>query len=204
MVFDSPRILRAIGRSFRGVFALFGWSFPECYPAEKKYVMVVAPHTSNWDFFLMVGAAALIGRPIRFMGKHSVFIGPVGWVLRWLGGIAVERSSKHNFVQTLADEFARCEEMVLIIAPEGTRSKVAHWKPGFYHIAHAAGVPVYQVSLDFTLKQVAFAAQPFTTTGNYAKDIVVIQSYYAEISASHPGKDSSMADCPNVKRGCDV
>lgn len=189
-VCSYPRVLTAIHWLVGGVFRLRGWCFQMPAPAPRKYVMVVAPHTSNWDFFLMVALGAALGRQVRFMGKHSLFLGPLGSLLRWLGGIAVERTSRHNFVEHMVEQFHNTDDMVLIIAPEGTRKAVERWKGGFYHIAAGAGVPIVPVYLDYAEKRVGFAS-PCMPTGDMVADMVDIQQCYERVTARHPSGDSS-------------
>ncbi len=192
-VCSYPWALRVIRRVVGGLFALRGWQFDTQCPAARKYVMVVAPHTSNWDFFLMVALGASLGRQVRFMGKHSLFVGPLGSVLRWLGGIAVERESRHNFVEQMVAQFADTDDMVLIIAPEGTRKPVPRWKAGFYHIAHGAGVPIVPVYLDYGAKRAGFA-EPCWPSGSLHEDMPRIQQHYVAVQARHPAGDSSHPD----------
>lgn len=189
-VCSYPRILAAIHGLVGGLFRLRGWQFQLPPPKPSKYVMVVAPHTSNWDFFLMVAMGAALGRQVRFMGKHSLFVGPLGSLLRWLGGIAVERSSHHNFVEQMVAQFQQTDEMVLIIAPEGTRKAVPRWKGGFYHIARGAGVPVVPVYLDYGARRVGFA-EPCYPRGDFDADLPLIQQCYLPVTARHPAGDSS-------------
>ncbi|WP_273035696.1 lysophospholipid acyltransferase family protein [Spongiibacter tropicus] len=189
-VCSYPRILWLIRVLFQGGFRLAGWTFSTQPPAERKYVMVVAPHTSNWDFFLMVGLGAALGRQARFMVKDSVFVGPLGSLMRWLGGISVDRGSQNNVVQQMTETFAGTDDMVLIIAPEGTRKAVPRWKGGFYHIAVGAQVPVVPVFLDYGRKQVGFG-EPCLPSGDLDADMPVIQQCYADVTACHPEGDSS-------------
>ncbi|MBQ0795136.1 1-acyl-sn-glycerol-3-phosphate acyltransferase [Zhongshania sp.] len=172
------------------MFALRGWRFTSEQPVARKYVMIVAPHTSNWDFFLMVVLAAGLGRQLRFMGKHSLFTGLQGRFLVWLGGVAVERSSHHDFVSQMVVLFKETEDMVLIIAPEGTRSKVQAWKGGFYHIAAGADLPVLAAQLDYAKKYVGIAPE-YRLSGNYPYDIERIQAFYCDVTAKYPEQDSS-------------
>jgi 1-acyl-sn-glycerol-3-phosphate acyltransferase len=118
-------------------------------PDLPKFVIAVAPHTSNWDF--IVGAAAMFALDLRlaFLAKHTLFRGPFDRVLRWMGGIPVDRSSPHGVVGESIEEFSRGTSRVLAIAPQGTRTRGARYKSGFLHIARAAGVPVMLASLDF-------------------------------------------------------
>ena len=185
-----PRLLTLVRRVSGKILTLRSWRLPEPQPTPVKYVLIVAPHTSNWDFFLMIAVASTLGRQIRFMGKHQIFIGPLGSLLRWLGGVPVERSAQHNFVAQMANLFRCTDAMVLIIAPEGTRSKVADWKGGYYHIAAAAEVPIVAVALDYREKRISFSAVYFPT-GDYAADQRQIQLFYHDITAKYPSMDSS-------------
>ena len=186
-IFDHPWIIRLLERIALPLLKWRGWTHHVDAPSEKKYVLIVAPHTSNWDFLLMFPVGLLLKRRGRFMIKHSVFVGPVGSVLRWLGGIAVERSSRHNFVQQMVDEFAQAEEMVLIITPEGTRSPVPEWKRGFYHIAHEAGVPIVRCFLDTGRRRAGIWA-PFYPTGQVEADLKKLRADYDQVIPRYPEK----------------
>jgi 1-acyl-sn-glycerol-3-phosphate acyltransferase len=139
-------VLRALGR---GIHALMGWRIVGEVPDLPKLVIAVAPHTSNWDF--VVGAAAMFALDLRltFIGKHTLFVGPFGWILRRMGGIPVDRSVPHGMVHQTIAAFAREPALVLAIAPEGTRRRVERFRTGFLHIAHGAGVPVVLAALDY-------------------------------------------------------
>ncbi|MBD2858032.1 lysophospholipid acyltransferase family protein [Spongiibacter sp. KMU-158] len=189
-VCNHPLILKFLQLSMLGVFRLRGWRFDTELPEQRKYVMIVAPHTSNWDFFLLVGFGASLKRQVRFMIKHTFFWGPVGVLFRWLGGIAVERSSSHNFVDHMAEQFKKTDDMVLIITPEGTRRKVDSWKGGFYHIANGAGVPIMPVYLDYGRKTVGFG-EAFIPSGNFEQDLPKILETYSTVRACHPEMDGS-------------
>jgi len=186
-IFDHPWIIRLLERIALPLLKWRGWTHHVDAPSEKKYVLIVAPHTSNCDFLLMFPVGLLLKRRVKFMIKHSVFVGPVGSVLRWLGGIPVERSSRHNFVQQLVDEFEQAEEMVLIIAPEGTRSPVPEWKRGFYHIAHEAGVPIVRCFLDTGRRRAGIWA-PFYPTGQVEADLKKLRADYDQVIARYPEK----------------
>ena len=185
-----PRLLYCLRTISAGLLTQSGWRLPETQPTPSKYVLIVAPHTSNWDFFMMIAVASALGRQIRFMAKHQIFIGPIGSLLRWLGGVAVERSSAHYFVEQMADMFRETDDMVLIIAPEGSRSKVDRWKGGYYHIAAAAGLPIVAAGLDYRQKSIRFSPA-YCPKGDYAADQQKIQGFYRDISAKYPRLDSS-------------
>ena len=156
---------------------LFGWKIEGSLPVVKKYVIIGAPHSSNWDFVLAILAKFSLQIPANFIGKHTLFRPPFGFVFRWLGGKPVDRSKANNLVKAIVEIFNREESMVLGIAPEGTRSKVEKWKTGFYYIAHLAQVPVVMAVFDYPGKRLIFSP-PFYTTGDLEKDMVVIKDYY--------------------------
>jgi 1-acyl-sn-glycerol-3-phosphate acyltransferase len=185
-----PWLINCVRALSYSLLRLRGWRLPESHPESDKYVLIIAPHTSNWDFFLMVAVASGLRRQIRFMGKHQLFVGPLGVLLRWLGGMAVERSSHHNFVAQMAELFAKTDDMVLILAPEGTRSKVSKWKGGYYHIAASAGVPIIAAALDYATKKVSLSSACIPR-GDLASDQAELQAFYLGITAKRPHLDSS-------------
>jgi 1-acyl-sn-glycerol-3-phosphate acyltransferase len=137
---------RVVGRV--GLASL-GWRIEGEMPNRAKMVVIVAPHTSNWDFVVGFLAYLALGLDCAWWGKHTLFRWPFGKFLRHFGGIPVVRSQSNNVVERTVQEFARREQMLLAIAPEGTRRKVEAWRTGFYHVARGAGVPVLTVALDF-------------------------------------------------------
>lgn len=169
-------------------FRLFGWKLKGRQPDLKKYVIIVAPHTSNLDFFVGVAAKSIAGFKSDFMAKHSLFKIPVvGWFLRWVGGHPVDRTKKMNMVDQVVQLFEAHEEFVMTVTPEGTRSYNENWKTGFYRIAHQARVPIVKVGFDYGNKVVEFT-EPFYTTGDVEKDIEEIKAYYRTIKGRHPEK----------------
>ncbi|MCB0660433.1 MAG: 1-acyl-sn-glycerol-3-phosphate acyltransferase [Saprospiraceae bacterium] len=159
---------------------LFLWGFkitgidPEIIP---KKLYAVYPHTSNWDFPL--GLLLRRAMPIRvnFIAKSSLFKFPFGWIFRSLGGIPVERSSSHNFVDTMVQVYNTHERIAFAIAPEGTRRRVTKFKSGFYYIALNAHIPIILVTFDFG-KKVCNFSEPFTPTGDYKKDMSFIIQHF--------------------------
>lgn len=146
---DLPRsggpLIRAFGRA---VLRLMRWRIEGTLPNVRKLVVIVAPHTTNWDFIVGLAAKFALGLRARWLGKHTLFRGPAGLVFRALGGIPVDRRAAHDVVSQAVREFEHSERMVLAIAPEGTRKGVERWKTGFWHIARGAAVPILQVVLD--------------------------------------------------------
>jgi 1-acyl-sn-glycerol-3-phosphate acyltransferase len=141
--------MRAVGHAS---LRLMGWRVEGEVPNLPKFVIAVAPHTSNWDF--VVGVAAMFALDLRlaFLGKHTIFRWPFGALLRWMGGIPVDRASPHGIVNESIDAFTRMQRRILAIAPEGTRRQVRQFKSGFLQIARGANVPVVLASLDYAAK----------------------------------------------------
>jgi 1-acyl-sn-glycerol-3-phosphate acyltransferase len=176
------RFMRALGR---GMMSAAGWSFEGAMPDEPKFVIIVAPHTSNWDFFVGLAALFALGFRISFMGKHTIFRWPLGIFMRWLGGIPVEREISRDRVHVTVDAFLRHEKLILVVAPEGTRKLVKEWKTGFYYVADGAHVPIVPVAFDFAGRVVGIAP-PFMTTGDREADMVQIRKFYRGVTARHP------------------
>ncbi len=148
-------------------------------PDVSRAVWIVAPHTSNWDFVVGVAAMLKMGLRANWLGKHSIFDPPFGGLLRWLGGIATERSAAHGVVGQMVRAFAQEEPLVLALAPEGTRSPVKEWKSGFYYIAQQAEVPVFAVALDYPTRSVVLG-RLFETKSDSVAGIAEIKAYYAQ------------------------
>ncbi|WP_229702211.1 lysophospholipid acyltransferase family protein [Bowmanella pacifica] len=166
------------------VLSMKGWRMEGEFPNLDKMVACVAPHTSNWDFVIGLATAFALRLRVSFLGKHSLFKGPLGWWMRKIGGIPVERSAPQGLVQQVADVFAR-QDMVLGVAPEGTRKKVENWKSGFLHIAKAANVPVLLIYLDYKKKVIGFG--PLLEIGDdIAVEMAKIREFYAGVTAKYP------------------
>lgn len=146
-------LLRALGR---WVLKAMRWRAEGEFADQPRLVVAIAPHSSNWDF--VVGAAFLfvLGVRVAFIGKHTLFRGPLGSFMRWLGGIPVDRSRPEGFVEAMATAFNSSDQLWLVIAPEGTRRQGAEFKSGFYRIAQAAGVPVFPVYLNYRRRTTGF------------------------------------------------
>lgn len=156
-----------------------GWKALGRPPEQDKYVLIAAPHTSNWDFALMLAMVFVLRLELHWMGKHTLFPWYVRWLMVYLGGIPIDRTSPQNTVEQMVEVFSRSERMVLLITPEGTRKKVERWKAGFYHIASGVGVPIVLGYLHVPDK-VAGLGPTFTPTGDYPKDLEEIQSFYRD------------------------
>ena len=133
---------------------ILGWNVQTKLPGVRKYVVIAAPHTSNWDFPLGILTAWALNLEAHWLGKHSIFRWPFGWFFRALGGTPVIRDKGQNYILQMTELFNDKEKFVLALAPEGTRKKLDHWKTGFHYIARAANVPIAMGYLDFGRKQV--------------------------------------------------
>lgn len=173
---------RALGRA---ILAAFGWRIEGVIPDVPKVVVILAPHTSNWDFLFGLAAILALGIDVRWLGKQSIFRPPFRRLLRFLGGIPVDRRDAADVVVTAVGLFRESDRLFLGLAPEGTRSKVEKWKSGFYRIAEAAGIAIFPAALDYRVKAVVL--QPlFAPTGDYPLDLAAIQGRYTKEMARHP------------------
>jgi 1-acyl-sn-glycerol-3-phosphate acyltransferase len=180
-IFTTPgvnTVLRVLSAHF---LRLTGWTVTGTLPADHpKCVLIAAPHTSNWDlpYTLMVAFALRID--IYWMGKRSIFRWPFGPLMRWLGGIEVDRAKSTNLVAASAQALQQADGSIcLVVPPEGTRSKTRHWKTGFYWIAHGAGVPIVMAYMDYPRK-LSGLGPVFQPTGDIDADMVAIKAYYAQ------------------------
>ena len=176
---------RATASFGRFMLGLFGWRIDGTFPDVPKFVLIVAPHSSNWDFPVGLMAKFALRLEVRYMAKSSLFWFPLGLFLRAMGGIPVNRSAASDVAATSEREFARREKLVLVITPEGTRSRVARWKSGFYRIAMAAKVPVVLVVFDYPARVIRLGPT-FWATGNYEADLAAMQSHVKASMARHP------------------
>ena len=167
---------RALGRF---IMSLCRWSFDGEIPNLRKGVMIVAPHTSNWDFIVGVAAMLALDLDLRFLGKHTLFKGLLAPLMRGLGGIPVDRNSPGaGVVEDMAKRFQNADQLILGLSPEGTRSAVDRWKTGFHRIAVAAGVPIMAVALDYGTRQVRFGPL-VNPTDDLAQDLEVFRQFFA-------------------------
>ena len=171
----------------RFMFKISGWKVEGRFPSElRKYIIAVAPHTSNWDFPVGVLARSVLHiENAKFLGKDSLFKPPFGWFFRWLGGYPVDRSSRHDVVQQVVNIFNNHDDFIVAMAPEGTRKKVEKLRTGFYFIAKGANIPIIPVGFDFE-KKVIKVGEPFYPTDNLENDLKFLISYYRTIRGKNP------------------
>lgn len=179
------------GRFCAALLRLFGWRVLFVKPVVPKAVVIVYPHTSNWDFIVGILARFAVDTPIGFIGKDTLFRPPFGGLFRLLGGIPVNRRQSTGFVSGLIEAFARRESLYLAIAPEGTRAKTDHWKSGFYRVALAAGVPLGLAFIDYSRREVGIDTW-LSLSGNEAEDLAEIRAYYAAKRGRKPEKEGEI------------
>ena len=185
-IFTTPGVNTLLRGLSLGMLRLLGWKLDGQLPADQaKCVLIAAPHTSNWDlpYTLMVAFALRLN--IRWMGKQQLFRGPLGPLMRWLGGIAVNRDQASNLVAASAQAIRDADgPLQLVVPPEGTRSKTRHWKTGFYWIALQAEVPIVMAYMDYPRK-LSGLGPVFKPSGNVEADMVQIKAWYGQFKGKN-------------------
>ncbi len=161
-----------------------GWGLQGRFPDVPRLVLIVAPHSSWWDGFWGLLVKVAIGADVGFMGKQELFHTALGGTLRALGGISVDRSATKGVVEQMIEEFAQRDALWLGVAPEGTRKPVAHWRSGFWHIAHGAGVPIQPVAFHYPTKTIVIGPL-MTTSDDMAADVTALRGFYAPYKGKH-------------------
>ena len=177
---------RAWRKLFRALVRADGWRLEGELPDIPRAVLIVAPHSSWWDGIHGLVFKLALGIDISFMAKRELFAGPLGWMLRRLGGIPIPRHAAHGVVEQMRARFRERERLWLGIEPEGTRKRVAEWKSGFWRIARDAGVPIVPVYFDYPRKVIGLGA-PFATTSDMRADIAALRAFYAPFRGRHRG-----------------
>jgi len=163
-----------------------GWRLAGSLPDRAKLVLIAAPHSSWWDGVWGLLFRSALGANISFMAKRELFAGPLGWILRRLGGVPIERSTAHGVVEQMAARFADSERLWLGITPEGTRKLVHKWKRGFWYIARAAGVPILPIYFDYPTRTIGLGPL-FEPSGDVDADIARLRAFYAPWRGKHRG-----------------
>jgi 1-acyl-sn-glycerol-3-phosphate acyltransferase len=169
------------------IFKSLGWKISGSFPPElKKYIVAVAPHTSNWDFPVGVMVRSILKmQNAKFLGKSSLFKPPFGWLFRAMGGYPVDRSKHNDLVQQVVDIFNAHDQFIVAIAPEGTRQKVDKLKTGFYYMAKKAAIPIIPCGFDFATRTIVIGA-PFYPSDNVEDDMNQLLSFYRNIKGANP------------------
>jgi 1-acyl-sn-glycerol-3-phosphate acyltransferase len=177
-LFNTPILAPLLRVLSIGLLRLMGWkAVGEIPNGLRKYILIAAPHTSNWDFALFVLIVFALRIQTRVLIKHSLFIGPLGWFLRYCGAIPVDRRASGDRVEQLANLFKENDDFVLLITPEATRSPNPNWKSGFYRMAEGAHVPIVVAYVD-TASKVAGIDHVFYPTGDLDSDLAKIKAFY--------------------------
>ncbi len=192
-IFDTPVLSLLLRRTASLFLRIVGWRMEGQFPDIPKCVMIAAPHTSNWDLPLLLFLAFFFQTKLYFTLKDATFRWPFGGFFGWLGGIPIDRTKSSGVVEQSIQAFRENQELVLVVPPSGTRSKVLYWKTGFYHIASGANVPIVCGFLDYRRK-VGGVGPMVTPTGDIEADMQTIRAFYATITGKHPEKTS----LPNI------
>lgn len=177
---------RAWRRLFRAVVRISGWRLEGEFPHVARAVLIAAPHSSWWDGVHGLLFKVALGVDISFMAKRELFAGPLGWLLRKLGGIPIERAAAHGVVTQMRELFHARGKLWLGITPEGTRKRVTRWKSGFWHIAREAGVPIIPVYFDYPRKVIGLGPL-FQPTADMEADIAALRAFYQPCEGKHRG-----------------
>ncbi len=179
---SANRLQRVVGSSF---LRLTGWEVEGVIPNLPKYVMILAPHTSSWDLVFILATLYAVGLKIHWFGKKEIFYWPLGGFFKWLGGIPIDRGLRQSVVQQTVETIQSREQVIVGIAPEGTRNNSKYWKTGFYQIAHQAQIPIVFAFLDYGRK-VGGLGPVMNPTGDVEEDMKIIRQFYSGIVAKHP------------------
>lgn len=184
-IHDTPGVIHFMRLLSWLVLKLGGWKVVNVAPATGSYLIIAAPHTSNWDFPLGIAIAFHLRLKVYFIAKHTLFNGFAGPIMRWLGGVPLNRGASKNFVDASVEIYANSENLIFAIAPEGTRSSVGRWKTGFYHMAKGANVPLALAYFDFS-KRIGGIGKMLNTTKNIDADMQAIADFYEPVMGKYP------------------
>lgn len=179
-----PRWMRAGGRL---VLRTLGWRFSGGFADAPRQVLIGAPHTSNWDGVVCLAAVAAVGIPVDVLAKRQLFRGPVGWLLRSLGGVPVDRDQPGGLVGKAVARLTGSEPSVVAVAPEGTRGPVAAWRTGFHRMAVEAGVPIAVLGIDWGRREIALRGT-VVPTSELAADLAAIGGLLEGVEGKHPDR----------------
>ncbi|HND49414.1 MAG TPA: lysophospholipid acyltransferase family protein [Anaerolineales bacterium] len=186
-IFNTPIISPILRLLSNSLMRLAGWRVEGTLPDLPKYVIIGAPHTSNWDFLLFLGVIFRLKADVRYMGKAELFRSPFGWFFYWCGGIPVDRSKSTGLVDQMVEACNKSEKFILTIAPEGTRHGVKEWKRGFYHIAKGARLPIVTAKVDGKQKTMR-VGEIFHLTDDIEADMKTILNAFSGLSGVNPRK----------------
>lgn len=188
-MFNTPVVKSLLRGISLALLKILGWKASGILPRKEKYVLIVAPHTSNWDLFYGILLAFALKLDACYIAKKELFRWPFSVLVKWSGGIPVDRSLSSHIVDQMVSTFNERGKFVLALAPEGTRHKTDYWKSGFYHIAVKANVPVLLAFIDYASKT-GGAGQLIHPVGNLEQDMHIIRNFYLTVKGKHPEKTS--------------
>ncbi len=184
-IFNTPILTPLLRLASNSIMRLAGWRVDGTLPDLPKYIIVGAPHTSNWDFILFLGIVFRLKINVSYMGKAELFRNPLGWFFYYCGGIPVDRSKSTGLVEQTVEACEKAEHFILVITPEGTRHGVKEWKRGFYHIAKGAGIPIVLGKVDSRHKIVRIG-EVFHPTEDIEADMKAIQGAFKGLVGIRP------------------
>jgi len=180
---NRSQISQWIGRV---VLKSMGWKVAGSIPNEKRILIVAAPHTSNWDFVIGMGALLGLNAKIRWIGKHTLFKPGISWFFRWLGGIPVNRKNPASLIEDVSNMIKKDRGLMIGVAPEGTRKKINRWKTGFLRIAKTTQSKILFISIDAPSKTIKIASTLFTPTEDKENDLEFVKSYFRNFKGINP------------------
>ena len=180
---NRSQISQWIGRA---VLKSMGWKVAGSIPNEKRILIVAAPHTSNWDFVIGMGALLGLNAKIRWIGKHTLFKPGISWFFRWLGGIPVNRKNPASLIEDVSNMIKKDRGLMIGVAPEGTRKKINRWKTGFLRIAKTTQSKILFISIDAPSKTIKIASTLFTPTEDKESDLEFVKSYFRNFKGINP------------------
>jgi 1-acyl-sn-glycerol-3-phosphate acyltransferase len=184
-IFNTPILSTILHFLAKFMMRVVSWRVEGKLPDLPKFVLIGAPHTSNFDFLLFLGVIFSLRANVRFMGKAELFRPPHGWFFYYCGGVPVERKKSTGLVEQMVTACSESDKFILTIAPEGTRHHVTEWKRGFYHIAKSTGIPIVFAVVDGKRREVRIG-QVFHPTDDVEADMKAIQGYFAGVIGARP------------------
>lgn len=184
-LFNTPLITDLFRLAAWLLLRVGGWRIRGEPPRQKKCIVIAYPHTSNWDVPYTLAICLLLRMRIYWMGKSSLFRGPMGPLMKWLGGVPVYLGETRDTVQQMVERFESSDELILVMAPEANRAYVERWKSGFYHIAAGARIPIVLGYLDFSRREGGYL-KSLRPSGDFERDLEVIRAEYRGIKGKYP------------------
>ena len=180
---NRSKLSQWLGQS---VLKSMGWKVSGHIPNEKRLLIVAAPHTSNWDFVIGMGALLGLNAKIRWIGKHTLFKPGIRWFFSWLGGIPVNRKDPSSLIEDVSNMIKRDKGLMIGVAPEGTRKKITRWKTGFLRIAKLTQSKILFIAIDEPAKTIRIASSLFTPSEDKESDLTFVKNYFKKFKGFNP------------------